>query len=140
MADLDLRSFGDKLRAAGIAPQHVRRTMAELDDHYHDLLDTLTRDGRGRHAARREARRALGDLDDIAAAVAARRDLKCWYLRCPRLASVIYPLAWVMVLPLVPLIAGAQHAPAIARWGACLLLSAGFTASLLLVLQLTISL
>lgn len=138
MSGVDFSRFVGSLERAGIAPRHRRRTVAELDAHLDDLEDALADQGMSRDEAAREAARQLGDLDDIAAAVTARPELKCWHLRWPRAASVVYPVACVAVLPLVPVVAGVHHAPAIARWAACLVLSAGFTAALLLVLQLSI--
>jgi hypothetical protein len=136
----DFSAFEQRLRDAGVAPRHIRRTVAELDDHLEDLEYALRQRGVADDDARRQAFRQLGDLRDIAAAVAVRRELQCWYRRWPRAASLIYPLAWVAVLPLVPVVAGVQRAPSVARWSACLLLSAGFTASLLLAMQLSIRL
>lgn len=138
MSSIDFSRFERELQRSGIAPRHRRRTMAELAAHCDDLETALREQGVSHHEAAREARRRLGDLDDVAAAIAARPELKCWYLRWPRTARVVYPVACVAALPLVPVFAGVNHASAIARWGACLVLSGGFTAGLLLLLTLSI--
>jgi hypothetical protein len=46
----------------------------------------------------------------------------------------------VALLPLVPLFAGVTYAGVIARWSACLVLSATFTAALMLMLQMSLAL
>jgi hypothetical protein len=56
------------------------------------------------------------------------------------LALVAYPIACIAALPAVPLIAGAAYATALARWIGCALLGGPVTASMLLVLQLVITL
>jgi hypothetical protein len=56
------------------------------------------------------------------------------------LALVAYPIACIAALPAVPLIAGVAYAPALARWIGCALLGGPVTASMLLVLQLVITL
>ena len=45
----------------------------------------------------------------------------------------------LLMLPAVPVIAGVAKAPLLARWGASLLLAGFFTATMMLVLQLSIS-
>jgi hypothetical protein len=50
----------------------------------------------------------------------------------------VYPLACLALLPAAPVVAGISHASAVVRWGTSLLIAGIFTASLLLVLQLSI--
>ncbi|MGH8221724.1 MAG: hypothetical protein ACREQZ_02010, partial [Woeseiaceae bacterium] len=72
--------------------------------------------------------------------MSSRPELKSWTHRFPRAASLILPVAWLAVLPLLPVTAGIAHAASIARWLACLVLSALVTAAMMLIMQLSISL
>lgn len=138
MPGADFDALERQLLRDGIAPRHVRRTIAELEDHFDDLVATCRQRGLPQQAAECRALAQLGSLDDIGVAIAAQPDLQCWYRRWPRAASLLYPVACAAALPFVPVVAGVQHAPSIARWSACLLLSAGFTAALLLAMQLSL--
>lgn len=133
------RLRADLLRA-GVAPRHVNRAVLELGEHYDDLVEEAVAAGADRDGAERQARRELGSLDRIAAEIAARPELRGWAWQHPRLAIVLYPIACMAVLPVVPLIAGVANAPALARWIGCAFLSGLVTASMLLVMQLVITL
>ncbi len=136
----DYRSLRRALIRSGIAPGHVHRTLTELDDHFDDLVEAALAEGCSRHEAEGRARRKLGKFDDIVVAMNEHPELKSWAWRFPRLALLVYPLACVAALPAVPVIAGVQHAPVLARWAACLLLSGLVTASMFLILVLSITL
>lgn len=138
MAEPDFAGFEELLMRAGISPRHVRRSVAELREHFADIEDAMRRQGASRADAGRMANAELGDLDIIAAGIASHPELKCWSRRWPRMARVVYPLACICLVPAIPVLTGARHASLIARWGTCLVLSAGFTAALMLVLQLAI--
>jgi hypothetical protein len=60
--------------------------------------------------------------------------------RCPRLARLVLPVAYVVMLPLAPVYAGVANAPIIARWCTCLFLSGLITAAMFLVMQFSIAL
>jgi hypothetical protein len=126
------------LREAGVAPRHIRRTVGEVQDHIQDLKQLLQQRGLSAKHADQMAAQQLGDLRMIAMELGRRRDLQRWYVRWPLAACLVYPIACLVVLPAVPVVAGVQNAASIARWAVCLLLSAGFTATLLLALQLSI--
>ena len=134
----------DALRAgllrSGVAPRNVRRVVLELGEHYDDLVDEAVAAGMDRTDAEHQARRELGDLDRIAAEIAARPELRGWAWHHPWLALIVYPVACLAVLPAVPLIAGVAHAPALARWVGCAIVSGLVTATMLLVMQLVITL
>ena len=134
----------DALRAgllrAGVAPRNVRRAMLELGEHYDDLVDEALAAGMDPSDAEHQARRALGDLECIAAEIAARPELRGWAWQHPRLALIVYPVACIAVLPALPLIAGVANAPALARWIGCAFLGGLVTATMLLVMQLVITL
>ena len=136
----DFQTLKKQLLRAGVAPRHVRRSVAELGDHFDDLVDAALDRGMDRRSAERDALRELGDLEHIADAINARPELRCWARQYPRVAAVFYPLACVAVLPAVPVIVGVVHAPLLARWATCIFLSGLVTAAMLLVLHLSLTL
>lgn len=140
MHEIDLSQLRARLLRLGMAPRHVRRTVIELEDHFDDLVEQGMDNGLDRLAARKYAQSALGSLDDIADAVRAQPELRSWAFRFPRLASIVYPLTCLALLPAAPLFIGYAHANLIARWLACLFLSALITAGMFLFLQLAITL
>ena len=136
----DFEQFARELRRAGIAEKHVRRAELELSEHFDDLVENAIQQGHDRHAAESRAAEGLGDLDVVGETIRARPELRTWAFRWPRLALVFYPLACVAALPAAPVIVGVQNAPILARWATCLLLGGLVTATMLLVLQLSITL
>ena len=138
MRDPDFTKLKQRLLENGIPLRHVRRTVAELEDHYRDLVEEAAVSGVSLEDARKQATARLGDMDDVAAGVLACPDLRGWAYRHPRVAMVFYPVACLFALPAVPVIAGVSNAPLLARWGASLCLAGLVTATMLLVLQLSI--
>jgi hypothetical protein len=138
MREPDFNELAGRLLESGIAPRHVHRAVNEIRDHYDDLVDAAVDSGASSHAARRQAAAELGKVDDLVASMSECRNLKTWAFRYPRAAIVVYPLACVAALPAMPVFAGIANAPLLARWAASLLVAGLFTASLLLVLQLSI--
>ncbi len=136
----DLSSLSRELLRSGISPRHVHRAVTELDEHFDDLVEESLNDGFDRQAAEYAALEALGSLACVARAMRDQPALKSWAWRYPQLARLVYPLACVMALPAVPVIAGVQHASLVFRWAACLLIGGFVTASMFLVLQLSITL
>ena len=65
-------------------------------------------------------------------------ELKTWAFRFPHLAVVVYPLACVAILPAIPVFAGIAHRATLVRWGASVLAAGLVTASMLLLMQLSI--
>jgi hypothetical protein len=139
MRQPDFDALRTSLLRSGVALRNVRRAVAELSDHYDDLVDEAIAAGVDRVDAEERAHRELGDLNRIAAEIAARPELRSWAWHHPRLAVILYPIACVAVLPAVPLIAGISNAPAVGRWLTCALLSGLVTATMMLVLQLLIT-
>jgi hypothetical protein len=133
-------AFRGSLLRLGVASSNVDRAVLELGDHLDDLVEDAIAAGMSRREAEERARDELGDLDRIASEMAARPELRSWARQHPRLALVCYPLACVAVLPAVPLIAGLANASALARWAGCAILGGLVTATMLLVLQLLITL
>ena len=136
----DLARLRSSLLRSGIALRHVQRAQLELDEHFVDLVDDAISSGMDRREAERRAVEELGDVDVIASAICARPELRSWAASFPRLALVFYPLACVAVLPAVPVIAGVANASHVVRWIACAIVSGFVTATILLVLQLSITL
>ncbi len=134
-----LGELRNELLSSGISPSHVYRAVTEINEHFEDLVDAALEDGRDRRAAEHFAVDALGDLNDISEAMRVQPDLKSWAWHHPKLALLIYPLACIVALPAVPLVASVQNAAELARWAACLLVGGFLTAFLFLMLQLTIS-
>lgn len=134
----DYTRFVADLLQAGIPARRVRRTVLELDEHFDDIVIRARATGSPQNEAEEIALRDLGDLAEVAAAVRSRPELRAWAYRFPYLALIVYPLSWLALLPAVPVVAGAAHAPQIARWAASVLLSGVVTAAMLFVLQLAI--
>jgi len=97
----DLR---ERLLAAGIAPRHVRRYLAELEDHLDDLIQDQRDAGYDTEDATIRARAWLGDDDDLATAMLARPALYALPTRAPWLVFGLFPLAVLMVLCAVPVV------------------------------------
>jgi hypothetical protein len=139
MPELELQRFVAELHRAGVAPRHIGRACEELNDHVDDLyLDALDA-GLSAADASALALSRIGDLRDVANAIAMRPELKRWSARFPLVALVCLPLAYVLLLPAVPISAGIAQVPVIARWGASMMLGAAVTAGMFLVLQLFIA-
>lgn len=135
----DFARLQRRLADLGVTPANIRRTLDELEDHYEDLQQEALREGRSRVAASSFATRKLGNVNDLAVEIAARPELRRWPYRHPRLARFLLPVAWFVMLPTVPLYAGVANASSIGRWGASLMLAAAVTASMFLVLQISIA-
>ncbi len=134
----EFRSLSRRMLDAGIAPKHVRRTVAELGDHYEDLVEADLGRGMRQADAHERAMAQIGQVDDLVQAMASRPELQGWASRYPRAAVVVYPLACLAALPAMPVVAGVAHASQLARWGASLVVAGLVTAGLLLILQLSI--
>lgn len=138
MREPNFNEFARRLLESGIAPRYAHRAVNEIRDHYDDLVDAAVDAGASSREARRQAAAELGKVDDLVARMNECRDLKTWAFRYPRAAIVVYPLACIAALPAMPVFAGIANATLLARWAASLLVAGLFTASLLLVLQLSI--
>jgi hypothetical protein len=138
MREPDFQQFESELLRVGIAPRHVRRTVAELREHLDDLVEAALESGFEIQLARRQAAAQMGDLQQVAIAMRACPEMRSWSYRFPRIAVVIYPLTCLALLPAVPVLAGVAHASVLARWTACVLFGGLVTAAIFLVLQLSI--
>ena len=140
MATPDFSDLRSRLLRSGVAPRHVQRTVQELSAHYEDLVAEALEQNSSPEEAESWAVRQLGDVDTLVSAIRERPELLGWAASYPHLALVSYPLACLVVLPAVPVIAGVANASQLARWIACAALGGLVTAGILLVLQLSITL
>ncbi len=129
-----------ELLESGIAPRHVSRIVAELDDHLEDLKQEALDDGRTIDEAAAIAKRRIGNQQKIASRMLELTEFKTWVHRYPRVARVYLPLVYVLLLPVAPVFAGFANPGKVFRWGAALMLSAGVTAAMFLSMQLVIAL
>jgi hypothetical protein len=91
MRELDFQSLRETLLRGGVAPKHVRRTIAELRDHHTDLFSEALSKGSSFEDAESEASTRLGDVNVVAAEVLARPELRSWTHRWPWLAYCATP-------------------------------------------------
>ena len=140
MPSPDFPGLRKRLVELGVAPIHIRRTLLELREHYDDLKAEAIERRISEIAASHYATDRLGDLELLARQVGSRTELRCWQYRYPMFARIILPVAYFALLPTTPLFAGVAHASTIARWGASLMLGAAITATMFLVLQVSIAL
>ncbi|MGC2619130.1 MAG: permease prefix domain 1-containing protein [Acidobacteriaceae bacterium] len=88
----------ERLLRAGIAPRHVRRYLAELNDHCADLTAEEQRNGLSRAAAESAALARLGDTESLAHAMMSQPQLRAWSARAPWAALGIAPVLAVAAL------------------------------------------
>lgn len=140
MPEHTFRYLRNELQDAGIAPRHVRRIVSELEDHLEDLRDEARMLGQTAEEASRYAICRIGDQKAIAERMLDAPELRTWIYRYPRVARLYLPVAYVLLLPAAPLIAGFANPGIVFRWGAALMLSAAVTAAMFLSMQLAIAL
>ena len=128
------------LLESGISPRHVNRTIAELNDHFDDLRLEARSNGLSPSDASTFAETHIGEHKLIAQNILARTELKLWVYRYPRVARLYLPIAYLLLLPAAPVFAGAENVSAIARWGTSVMVSAAVTATMLLLMQIAITL
>src|SRR5271165_7488446 len=87
----------EHLLRAGVAPRHVRRYLAELDDHLADLRGEEERAGRSRADAESAAFVRLGGIDDLAKAMIGQRQFQSWSVRAPWAIFGLGPLLFLAV-------------------------------------------
>lgn len=140
MPDTEFDKLQAHLLRSGVARRHVVRAIEELRDHFEDIETEAAAHGLPPAAAAILASKRIGTFESIAKQYLNRPELKCWIHRYPSMARVILPIVYIMLLPAIPIVAGVQNAPVIARWCICVLLSGLVTASMLLAMQLSITL
>jgi len=140
MPDPDFLAFQKCFVQQGVDPGYARRLTCELAEHYQDLRREAERSGVSPGEVAGFAAERLGSASAISAAIGEQPDLRSWVYRYPQLARLVLPLAFAALLPVAPLFAGINHAESVLRWTCCAMLSAIFTAVLLLCMQLSIAL
>lgn len=140
MPEAPIRDLQRHLLRSGVSTRYARRTATELNEHFDDLMQEAIADGLTEHAAVNVSYERLGDLRKIAAEIICRNELKTWVYRYPVAARVLLPVAYLALLPITPVFAGVARAQQIARWGACLMLSAVVTAAMFFAMQVSIAL
>jgi lambda repressor-like predicted transcriptional regulator len=76
-------NLAGRLLSGGVAPRHVRRTIAELQDHYVDLHEEAVKRGLSQQSAEADALSRLGKEEDLVAEVLAKPELRSWASRWP---------------------------------------------------------
>ena len=125
-----------ELLSAGIEPRHIERTIEELRDHLEDIQAETASGTTGVD----DAADRLGDPRILARHITRHEEFRSWIYRFPRVARVWLPVAYLLLLPAVPLRHANNNASAVARWGAALFLGAAVTSATLLLMQLSIQL
>ena len=100
MAELDVVRLTERLLRGGVAPKHVRRTVAELRDHFEDLKEEARKNGCAGDEAAKEAQNRLGSEDVIANDILARPELQSWAARWPWAVYGLGPLFSFVVIAL----------------------------------------
>ncbi|MDZ5649543.1 hypothetical protein [Nitrospirillum sp. BR 11828] len=85
----------ERLLAAGIAPRHVGRYVAELREHAADLTADGVAAGLTQPEAATQAATRLGTPDDLAQAMIRRGDFRSWSAKAPWAVYGIAPLVAV---------------------------------------------
>ena len=138
MPDRDFDRLRTKLLKSGVVPRHVARLVSELSEHFDDLECEGIQQGLAPQAASAHAEASIGSTSDIVEQVLRQPELRGWPYRYPRLARILLPIIYVTLLPAAPIFAGVAYAPAIGRWLACFVLSGLVTATMMLVMQISI--
>jgi hypothetical protein len=89
-------SLREQLLRAGIAPRHVHRYVAELRDHFDDLVREERANGAAPGAADAKARARLGNDDELAAVMLARPELRSLAVRYPWAVFGLSPIVLVL--------------------------------------------
>lgn len=133
MQRLEILELEQRLVRRGTARRIARRTVEELYDHFEDLVDYHRRAGRSEQVAERLAAADLGESDMLAAVYREQQSLKGFLARQEWLLSGFQPMLAVGQSVDVKL------AGAASRWVAGLVIASLVTASMMLMLQVSIS-
>ena len=140
MPELSFDTLRNKLLESGIAPRHIRRIVAELNDHLEDLKSEAMAEGRTESEAQLIGLRRIGNQKLIAEQMLDTPEIRTWIYRYPKIARVYLPVAYALLLPAAPVLVGIANPRRVIRWGTALMLSAGVTAAMFLSMQLAIAL
>ncbi|HEX5262291.1 MAG TPA: hypothetical protein VFW13_02110 [Phenylobacterium sp.] len=81
----------ERLLQGGVRPRHAQRYLAELKDHLADLVAEERQAATGPQHAEARAMARLGNVDVLAGAMIARRELHSWSSKAPVATYVIAP-------------------------------------------------
>ena len=140
MPEHSFDTLRSELLESGIAPRHIRRIIAELDDHLEDLKNEAMAEGRTETEAEFAGLDRIGNQKLIAKQMLDTPEFKTWIYRYPKIARVYLPVAYALLLPAAPVFVGIANPRRVIRWGTALMLSAGVTAAMFLSMQLAIAL
>jgi hypothetical protein len=87
----------ERLLRAGIAPRHVKRYVAELRDHFDDLVREGSGEGLTRNEAGEVARNRIGSEDALADVMLSRPELRSVTARFPWLVFGLGPVLMLAV-------------------------------------------
>ena len=140
MPELSFDTLRSELLESGIAPRHIRRIVAELNDHLEDLMSESMAGGKTETEAKLAGLRRIGDQKLIAKQMLDTPEFRTWIYRYPKIARIYLPVAYALLLPAAPVFVGIANPRRVIRWGTALMLSAGVTAAMFLSMQLAIAL
>jgi hypothetical protein len=89
----EFEALRQRLLCAGIAPRHVHRYLAELRDHFDDLVREEIARGKDRPRAEAEARSRLGDESVLAETMLEQPAMRSFTARYPWATFVLGPVA-----------------------------------------------
>ncbi len=107
MPQPQFRALKERLLHAGIAPKHVRRYVAELEDHFDDLVHEETTRGLDKSTAENAALNRLGDDETLAQTMLDRPELKSLTARYPWAVFGIAPPVLLAVAVYLGILANA---------------------------------
>jgi hypothetical protein len=100
LAERHFAQLEGALLRGGVAVRHVRRVVAELEDHWSTLVDDALRRGSSERDAHAEARRMMGTDAVLLDRYAARTELRAWSCRRPAIWFTLMPLACYLAVSL----------------------------------------
>ena len=130
-----LGSLRLELLKRGVSPFYADRTVVELTEHYDDLESAALAAGQTPADAARTAAAALGQENELVAAILARSELLSFNTRWPRVAHCLQSAVGIGILPGLPLMFCIEHRPELARWCAAVGVAATLMSSVLAALN-----
>ena len=95
--------LAEKLLRGGIAPRQVKRTVAELQDHYIDLYEEAIGHGISEEKAKQEAHSALGNEQDLIKEMLSQKKLLSWASRYPWAIYGFGPIFFAVIIASAPI-------------------------------------
>src|SRR5215472_6039524 len=92
----EFEALRQRLLCAGIAPRHVHRYLAELRDHFDDLVREEIARGKDRSRAEAEARSRLGDDTVLAATMLEQPGMRSFTASYPWATFILGPIAMLI--------------------------------------------